>query len=260
MGDATFSAAPILRRVSAQRRSEDHEMPGLRKNGSVIDTALTVAPVSAGGEVTLIARDVTERKRSEHYLERTFGTYLDREIAEHILREGPGLRAAGGRRHDDVRRHPGLHRLRGAVRARARSSRRSTACSSSWSRSSPSETGTWTSSSATGCWPSSERPSTVPITPTWRSTQRQRSRAQRRSSFQGDLEIGIGIDSGTVIAGNVGGGGRLDFTVIGDAVNTAARIETATRDDRRRRPVQRAHPAAGCAGTAVRSCRALRYG
>ena len=51
-----------------------------------------------------------------------------------------------------------------------------------------------------------------------------------------------------MIAGNVGGGGRLDFTVIGDAVNTAARIETATRDDRRRDPVQRADPAAGCAG------------
>lgn len=45
-----------------------------------------------------------------------------------------------------------------------------------------------------------------------------------------DLEIGIGLNSGTVVAGNVGGGGRLEFSVMGDAVNVAARIEAATRD------------------------------
>jgi adenylate cyclase len=50
-----------------------------------------------------------------------------------------------------------------------------------------------------------------------------------REHFKGDLEIGIGIDSGTVVAGNVGGGGRFDFTVIGNAVNVAAGVEAATR-------------------------------
>lgn len=44
------------------------------------------------------------------------------------------------------------------------------------------------------------------------------------------LEVGIGLNSGTVVAGNVGGAGRLEFTVIGDAVNVAARIEAATRE------------------------------
>src|SRR4051794_28718266 len=44
------------------------------------------------------------------------------------------------------------------------------------------------------------------------------------------LQIGIGINSGPVVAGSVGGGGRLEFTVIGDPVNVAARVERATRE------------------------------
>jgi class 3 adenylate cyclase len=32
------------------------------------------------------------------------------------------------------------------------------------------------------------------------------------------------------MVGTVGGGGRLEFTVIGDPVNVAARVEEATRD------------------------------
>ena len=45
-----------------------------------------------------------------------------------------------------------------------------------------------------------------------------------------ELQIGIGINSGSVVAGNVGGAGRLEFSVIGDAVNVAARVEAATRE------------------------------
>jgi class 3 adenylate cyclase len=51
-----------------------------------------------------------------------------------------------------------------------------------------------------------------------------------REAYEGELEIGIGINSGPVVAGTIGGGGRVEFTVIGDTVNTAARVEEATRE------------------------------
>ena len=49
------------------------------------------------------------------------------------------------------------------------------------------------------------------------------------AEFHGELSVGIGINTGTVVAGNVGGAGRFEFSVIGDPVNVAARVESATR-------------------------------
>lgn len=46
----------------------------------------------------------------------------------------------------------------------------------------------------------------------------------------GDFRVGVGVNSGPVVAGAVGGGGRLNFSVIGDAVNVAARVEAMTRE------------------------------
>jgi adenylate cyclase len=43
------------------------------------------------------------------------------------------------------------------------------------------------------------------------------------------LGIGIGVNTGTVVAGTVGGGGRLEYTVVGDAVNLAQRLQAEAK-------------------------------
>ncbi|MEO0491357.1 MAG: adenylate/guanylate cyclase domain-containing protein, partial [Cyanobacteria bacterium J06659_2] len=43
------------------------------------------------------------------------------------------------------------------------------------------------------------------------------------------LPIGIGLHSGSIVAGCLGTGGHLEFTVIGDTVNVAARLEALTK-------------------------------
>ncbi len=56
---------------------------------------------------------------------------------------------------------------------------------------------------------------------------RERSRENRPA-----FAMGIGMHSGHVIAGNIGASRRLDYTVIGDTVNLAARLEKVAKDYR----------------------------
>ena len=58
----------------------------------------------------------------------------------------------------------------------------------------------------------------------------ERLNERRRLEGCPEIRFGVGLNAGKVVYGNVGAPDRLDFTVIGPAVNRAARLESLTKE------------------------------
>ncbi len=54
--------------------------------------------------------------------------------------------------------------------------------------------------------------------------------ARRRTAGRAEIRVRIGLHGGPVVVGNIGAPGRINYTIVGDVVNTANRIESLGKD------------------------------
>ncbi|HEV2755568.1 MAG TPA: adenylate/guanylate cyclase domain-containing protein [Actinomycetota bacterium] len=211
-------AAPVVALRGALARIEDGDF-GARVE---VDDGSEVGLLQAG--FNRMAAGLAERER----LREVFGTYVDREIAEHILREGTSLE---GEEVEvtimflDIRDFTGF-----AERSPARDV--VAAINRLFERVVPvvhDHKGHVDKFVGDGVLAVFGAPRRQPDHADLALAAALEIQRAVREDLGGELSVGIGLNSGTVVAGNVGGGGRFEFSVIGDAVNVAARIEAATR-------------------------------
>jgi adenylate cyclase len=193
-----------------------------------LETRVPVITTDETGDLARSFNDMAEGLQERERIRETFGTYVDRDVAEHILREGTAL---AGEEVEltalflDIRNFTGYAERSPAPEVVATLNRL-------FERVVPiihAHGGHVDKYVGDG------------LLAVFGAPRRQVDHADQalaaaieigsavHDEFADELGVGVGLNSGTVVAGNIGGAGRLEFSVIGDAINVAARVESATR-------------------------------
>ena len=193
------------------------------------DVAVPITTADEIGELAASFNEMVEGLRERERIRRAFGTYLDRDVAEHILSDGF---TEGGEVVEvsvlfcDVRDFTAF--------AESAEAKDVVACLNALF-----EVVVPVISAQSGHVDKFEGDGLMAVFGAPEAVPDHADRALRAAleidrlvneeGEGGVFRVGLGLNTGKVVAGSIGGGGRLNFSVIGDAVNVAARVESEPR-------------------------------
>ena len=230
----SFELVVLLSR-SILRPIEDLEAATQRIRQGRFDEHVPVTTSDEFGELSSAFNQMVDGLAERERLREAFGTYLDEEVAEHLISEDFEPAGRGGRGLAGLLRRARLHHRgrRGRCAGDRRAPQRAVRVHRPDRR--PPPRPHRPVHRRRPCSPSSARPSGSPTTPTGRCSARSSWRGRSTAAGPGGFQVGVGVNSGSVVAGAIGGAGRLSFSVIGDAVNLCSRVEADDPRDRRLR-------------------------
>ncbi len=227
-----------MRRV-AETRLPDLAMDAeLAVDGDTVAANVTTVPLLASNDTQLGTLVMIEDISSEKRVKSTLSRYMDPELADRLLAAGPQEQILGGNESfvtvlfSDVRGFTSIAEELGAQRTVAMLNEyfeRMVECISAQSGMLDKFIGD-AIMAAFGLPVAQEddadRALRAAIAMIRSLTEWN---VEREHAHEPRIEIGIGLNTDSVVAGNIGSAKRMDFTIIGDGVNLASRLESACK-------------------------------